>query len=322
MKKIYWNKFPLFAKWYITSKCNLRCTHCYLTDYTKQPNHKNALKIADYLISKKIFGVIFLGGEPLLRSDFCEIVERLAQNGIGCTVSTNGTIVSKEYAERLKVAGINDCQVSFEGVDAFTNDLIRGRGSFDKAVQGVRYLIASGIKVTMGFTLTSKNYCDLARMIDFSKSLKASTVRFEIFIPVGTGEKNANDLKLSKKQIEMLKQQLSLYSNRYSELGIIVQHPYLNTATCSSKCTTGCGAGTTNIIINSDNSISACDILNEQDRTKYCFNSPEEIEEIWENDVLFKKWRGKESKSEFGDFTNVHQSNCHVANMLYGHEVV
>ena len=168
MKKIYWNKFPLIIKWYITSKCNLRCSHCYLTDYTQEPDHTQAMQIAEYLLSKKVYEVVFLGGEPLLRKDFCEIVQKLSSHNIRCTLSTNGTVIDFNYATKLKACGIENCQVSFEGITAKSNDYIRGEGSFKKAIDGVKYLLLSQIRVTIGLTLTSSNYEDIDQMVNFS----------------------------------------------------------------------------------------------------------------------------------------------------------
>jgi MoaA/NifB/PqqE/SkfB family radical SAM enzyme len=89
VKKIASMGFPLFVKWYITQRCNLRCTHCYLTDYTKSPSLEDVLPIVDFLGSKKVVSIVLIGGEPLARLDLVEIVGRISLNNIQTKIATN-----------------------------------------------------------------------------------------------------------------------------------------------------------------------------------------------------------------------------------------
>lgn len=66
---VTWVRFPLLVKWYTTNRCNLKCKHYYLTDYTKQAPFEKALSLVDYFAAKKIHSINFLGGEPLERED-------------------------------------------------------------------------------------------------------------------------------------------------------------------------------------------------------------------------------------------------------------
>jgi MoaA/NifB/PqqE/SkfB family radical SAM enzyme len=150
--------FPLFAKWYITSKCNLRCTHCYLTDYTEQAELEKILSIVDYLGKKGLHSICLLGGEPLVRNDLEIIVERIASHKMGIKIATNGILATAARSQALVNAGANNFQVSVEGHLAELNDSIRGEGTFSKILNGIAELTSAGAHVSLAITLNKKNH--------------------------------------------------------------------------------------------------------------------------------------------------------------------
>ncbi|HKT65978.1 MAG TPA: radical SAM protein [Burkholderia sp.] len=98
MKKVESMDFPLFVKWYITQRCNLRCTHCYLTDYTKSPELSEIVPIIDHLGGRGVFGIVLIGGEPVVRNDLAEIVKRISEHGIRTKIATNATLIDAAKA--------------------------------------------------------------------------------------------------------------------------------------------------------------------------------------------------------------------------------
>jgi len=78
------------------------------------------------------------------------------------------------------------------------------------------------------------------------------------------------------------------------------------------------------MIINSDLTISACDLLIEQDRTRARAETPEDLDSIWRSDPLFRKWRGQGGSASLGPITSfeeVHQHGCHLAYSVYRKDV-
>ena len=84
----------------------------------------------------KVFQFNIGGGEPFMRPDFLDLMDYAHQKGIVTCISTNGTLIDKDVARRLdnKLVYI---QVSLDGATAGSNDVIRGQGSFDKALQAL-----------------------------------------------------------------------------------------------------------------------------------------------------------------------------------------
>ncbi len=76
----------------------------------------------------------------------------------------------------------------------------------------------------------------------------------------------------------------------------------------------------TDLIMNSDLSLSACDLVATKDRT-LPITTPEDIDYLWNNHKMFKKWRGLSPLEKLGtvkNFKNVHQNDCHLLENYLG----
>jgi mycofactocin radical SAM maturase len=90
-----------------------------------------------------VFYINIGGGEPMVRRDFFELLEYSVANGIGVKFSTNGAFIDEEKARRLATMDYLDIQISLDGVDAATNDAVRGEGSYDMAIRAMENLKAA-----------------------------------------------------------------------------------------------------------------------------------------------------------------------------------
>ena len=162
---------PAFLSLELTSRCNLRCSYCYHFDSSSADcgdlPTTEWLQFFDELQSLKVFTVILSGGEPFIRPDIFDIIEKCAASKIRYTLLTNATLISAEYAKRLAAIGrCNVLQVSLDGVGA-VNDEARGKGSFDAAVKGIRNLMDAGLKVYPRLTYSHHNVGRLEETADF-----------------------------------------------------------------------------------------------------------------------------------------------------------
>jgi mycofactocin radical SAM maturase len=92
-----------------------------------------AKQLIDEIAAMQIFYINIGGGEPMIRRDFFEIIEHAVAKNVGVKFSTNGTRIDKGAAQRLAAMDYLDIQISIDGVDAATSDLIRGVGTYDQA---------------------------------------------------------------------------------------------------------------------------------------------------------------------------------------------
>jgi radical SAM protein with 4Fe4S-binding SPASM domain len=154
--------------WNCTRQCNLSCVHC----YASASNHKSSEEMNTeagkmFINDLAEFGVpvvLFSGGEPLLRGDFFKLVDCARKQGLRIALSTNGTLITRRVAEKIKDTGFAEVGISLDGIGS-NNDRFRGReGAYEAALNGIRNCIALGQRVSLRLTITRANYFDIPRI--------------------------------------------------------------------------------------------------------------------------------------------------------------
>ena len=137
---------PICLTWELTYACNLQCVHCLSSSGQRDDRELStaeAKRVLDELRDLQVFYINIGGGEPMVRRDFFELVEYSVASGIGVKFSTNGAFIDAEKARRLASMDYLDIQISLDGVDAVTNDAVRGSGSYDMARRAMDHLAAA-----------------------------------------------------------------------------------------------------------------------------------------------------------------------------------
>jgi mycofactocin radical SAM maturase len=137
---------PICLTWELTYACNLECVHCLSSSGRRDPRELStaeAQRVIDELRDLQVFYINIGGGEPMVRRDFFELVEYSVNSGIGVKFSTNGAFIDAENARRLAGMDYLDIQISLDGVDAATNDAVRGAGSYAMARRAMDHLAAA-----------------------------------------------------------------------------------------------------------------------------------------------------------------------------------
>lgn len=113
-------------------------------------------------------------------------------------------------------------------------------------------------------------------MVELANCLKVFALRFEIYIPVRDDKYKLNltlnDLKYIRKNFVRYKE--------YKNIILPIFHDKNN-----------CGAGKYMAMLNSDNTISPCDLLSDKVRSSKSINSKYSFKNIWLNDIILKEWR-------------------------------
>ena len=137
---------PICLTWELTYACNLQCVHCLSSSGQRDERELStaeAKRVLDELRDLQVFYINIGGGEPMVRRDFFELVEYSVASGIGVKFSTNGAFIDADKARRLAAMDYLDIQISLDGVDALTNDAVRGAGSYDMARRAMDNLAAA-----------------------------------------------------------------------------------------------------------------------------------------------------------------------------------
>lgn len=128
----------------ITNDCNLRCTHCCVSageGLRGQDLDTVRMKILlDKVIELNPRSICISGGEPLLRSDFEELIIHVSERySGGLILMTNATLINDENANFI-CERFDQVDVSIDGVDEASCSLIRGAGVFDQIIRGIKLL--------------------------------------------------------------------------------------------------------------------------------------------------------------------------------------
>ncbi|MPW25098.1 radical SAM protein [Alkalibaculum sp. M08DMB] len=168
--------------WNCTRACNLKCRHCYAEASQSKTCGElttiEAKSFMDSLVVYKVPVLLFSGGEPLLRRDIFELIEYGKEIGIRMVISTNGTLIDKEKALRIKELGVSYVGISLDGIGK-VNDTFRGvQGAYEKAFSGFKNCKEVNQKTGLRLTLSRTTYKELSVIFDFIESEKISRVCF------------------------------------------------------------------------------------------------------------------------------------------------
>ncbi|MFH1487989.1 MAG: radical SAM protein [Pseudomonadota bacterium] len=165
----------------ITEGCNLTCPHCLLDCPQVDPAPPVSVDIIMRLVAEFAElggkGIIIAGGEPLIHPKWLEILTfACSRPGLEeVCLQTNATLVGeKEVHELLSLPPDKiSLQVSLDGANPDTHDLLRGKGSFEATVKALGLLSAAGLghRIRVAFTEMRHNYDELPEVVALVHSL-------------------------------------------------------------------------------------------------------------------------------------------------------
>lgn len=194
---------PLKISLNITEKCNLRCKHCLTDAGNFNPNELTTAEFFRIIDQMRMAGSFFMtigGGEPLLRDDLFKVMEYGRKNFIAVSLVTNGTLITKEIAQRLNELDLDTISVSVDGLEK-NHEFIRGKGTFLKTIKGLKILrkYCKTAKLAIRFTLNNKNLDEYQHVIKLAEYLLMDMIRLTPMLLFGRAKENS-DLLLNQKQ--------------------------------------------------------------------------------------------------------------------------
>lgn len=172
----------------ITENCNLRCTYCMpaeginLTPKSHLMSADEIETIAKTFVALGVKKIRLTGGEPLVRKDAKDIIERLGKLNIELTITTNGLLVH-EYIETFKSAGITSLNISLDTLNKEKYKQITRRNHYDALWKNIHLLMENGFEVRINVVLIKDfNDCEILDFINLTKDLNIQ-IRFIEFMP-------------------------------------------------------------------------------------------------------------------------------------------
>lgn len=198
---------PRLVFWETTAGCNLACIHCRRITVAdrllpQDLTTREAFAMIDEIsaVGRPIF--VLSGGEPLFRSDIYDIARYATDSGLIVALATNGTLIDADVAQKIKASGVRRVSISLDGADAPTHDIFRGRGAFDRAVEGMLHIRDVGLPYQINTTVAKHNVDQMPQTLALAKSLEAVALHLFLLVPVGCGVEIAPDQQITPAEYE------------------------------------------------------------------------------------------------------------------------
>ena len=171
----------LWKLWLYTNyDCNLKCSYCVAKSgpnvVRRALEPAKVRRLVDEAVSLGFSDVFFTGGEPFLLNDIYDMLAYSAER-VKTTVLTNAMLLRGARLEKLVATAARVpaenlvIQVSLDGGRPEDHDAYRGKGSWEKTVEGIRRLQERGFRVRIGTTETPVNSAHLDKLCAFHRSL-------------------------------------------------------------------------------------------------------------------------------------------------------
>lgn len=160
----------------VTSGCNLSCRHCWLDCCTPEKTSPIAApKIMKLIRAFAQMGgtrITLTGGEILSHPNWYTLLAYCTEHHRieSVCLQTNATMIAREHIQALLSLQLEKLtiQVSLDGAHARTHNLVRGPGSYARAIAGLRLLIDAGLgpQIQVAFTEMAHNLEELAELLE------------------------------------------------------------------------------------------------------------------------------------------------------------
>lgn len=175
--------------WNVTSRCNLKCTHCYAATQgdPSELSTSEALAVIDDLASFGCPVLLFSGGEPFVRPDILTLASHAAAKGLRVVFSTNGTLIDAQLAAEIKKIGVSYVGISIDGMEAVHDRFRACAGAFQKTLNGIRTCREAGIKVGLRVTMTRDNIDEIPHIFDLMEQERIPRICLYHLVYCGRG---------------------------------------------------------------------------------------------------------------------------------------
>ncbi|WP_010248969.1 radical SAM/SPASM domain-containing protein [Acetivibrio cellulolyticus] len=199
------NKILKKIHWAVTGRCNLKCRHCYM----ESPSNKfgelpfdQVVDIIKQIEKANVLEVSLTGGEPFLRKDIFDIIDKLTQSGIRVPqICTNGILVNDEILKKLEsILGTKPTiQISFDGIGA--HDLMRGiNGVESLTIEAIKRVVDAGFPVEISTCIDKLNISSLKETYKYLKTMNIR--KWKVASPDKIGDWKKQSTELSPDEVE------------------------------------------------------------------------------------------------------------------------
>lgn len=189
---------PFILFWEVTRACALACKHCRAIAQPKahpeELNHEEALALVDEIAELAPPMLVLTGGDPMMRRDIFDIIERATARGLRVALSPAATnrLLHTDF-HKLRAAGVVSMSLSLDGATQATHDAFRGvPHTFERTLQAARMAKEAGIQLQINTTISRSTLPELEGFVDILKEIQPDV--WSVFLLVPTGRATLEEL--------------------------------------------------------------------------------------------------------------------------------
>jgi len=315
---------PVHVVWELTLACNLKCSHCGSRAGKIRQGELTTSQCFEVVESLKRLGtreITIIGGEAFLRPDWIEIIEKITQADIDCSMQTGAYNLTEERILLAKKAGIKNIGVSVDGLSE-THNQIRGRGdSFQHVLKCLTLLKKHDIVSGVNTVITKLNKHELDDLLEIFMQYGIKNWQIQLAVAMGNAVDNFERLLIQPYEINELYENLIGIYRKALANGILVQAgnnigyfgPYEHIWRQGNEgYYSGCLAGHTGLGIEADGKIKGCPSLPTTDYTGGNVKDMS-LDDIWNYSEIMFFSRYRNSEELWGGCKNCYYADTCLA---------
>jgi PqqA peptide cyclase len=278
----------------ITHRCPLHCPYCSNPlDLQRGQTELSTDEWKRVFTEARALGVLQLGlsgGEPLLRKDLEALVDHARRAGLYTTLVTSGLGLTRERALRLRDAGIDHVQISFQDSDRTNTERIAGITSVDKKVAAAALVREIGVAFSVNVVLHRGNLDHIGEIIELAASLGGDRLELANTQYYGWAALNRDALMPTRAQLDAAEPVVDAAVARFrGKMQIIYVLPDYY-----SQYPKACygGWGSVYIVIGPDGRVLPCHAATQITSLSFDTVRDHSLEWIWRDSPGFRAFRG------------------------------
>jgi len=202
-------ELPISLRISVTDRCQLRCLYCMPPDGVPKRSREDILSFEEIVhfirVLKPLYGlskVHITGGEPTIRPNLADLIERLAREEISdIALTTNGQLLC-ETAMPLKNAGLKRVNISLDSLTPKTYARLTRGGDLQRTLDGLEAALSSGLSPIKLNTIVIRgfNSDEVVSIARFALD-RGCEVRFLELMPIGPAAEHFDQWFVSSAQV-------------------------------------------------------------------------------------------------------------------------
>ena len=256
---------PLRVHLQITNECQLKCRHC--SQMSREPfdgelTFKEICLLIDQLAAIGTQELNIGGGEPFLRDDIVNIVAYAVKKGISVSISTSGLFISRAVAKKLAEIGLKQIRISFDGASEKSYDYFRGKGTYRRAIRGIKTLRELfNIPIILHSVIMKPNLGELLSLFRAVQKLEANIWSLDYMLPVGSAQ-GLSQFALEPSDASLIARSVKRFSEG-SNIKIIMPRFTYKSPKLGVYRGFGCSGGHVYCFVNSVGDVKPCSFMSD-----------------------------------------------------------